>query len=181
MTFDILCLMKRLTLLSVLIGLVVPATSSAHVRRHHVTTDPVALALRAAEIYWKANPCVGTILVRIQSPPSIAIAESNGSPILPNEHINFWITTPVTTDPCVIYINKSEWPNWRADNEDFQWFCDGITHEIGHFLGHRDSGQTNPTSIEYPLLEPDTPNFNSVPQCRHFNIWYGHEHYFQNE
>ena len=39
----------------------------------------------------------------------------------------------------------------------FQWFCDAMTHEVGHLFGHLDSGQTNPASITYPFLSSSSP------------------------
>lgn len=67
---------------------------------------------------------------------------------------------------CTITINTSVWGSRHEDDEFFQWFCDSMTHEVGHLFGHLDSGQTDPSSITYPFLNGTSPNFNSVPQCR---------------
>ncbi len=67
---------------------------------------------------------------------------------------------------CTITINASLWRSWHQDDESFQWFCDAMTHEVGHLFGHLDSGQTNPSSITYPFLDSTSPNFNSVPECQ---------------
>ena len=76
---------------------------------------------------------------------------------------------------CTITINASLWPSWHQDDENFQWFCDAMTHEVGHLFGHLDSGQTNPASITYPFLDRTSPNFNSVPECRGVTLQYGSE------
>jgi len=74
---------------------------------------------------------------------------------------------------CTITINASLWGGWHADDEAFQWFCDAMTHEVGHLFGHLDSGQTNPASITYPFLDETSPNFSSVPECENVLLHYG--------
>ncbi len=76
---------------------------------------------------------------------------------------------------CTITINTSVWESWRQDDESFQWFCDAMTHEVGHLFGHLDGGQENPSSITYPFLNETSPNFNSVPECKAVTLHYGPE------
>jgi len=76
---------------------------------------------------------------------------------------------------CTITINASLWGSWLVDDESFQWFCDAMTHEVGHLFGHLDGGQTNAASITYPFLDEASPNFNSVGECRAVTLDYGSE------
>jgi hypothetical protein len=76
---------------------------------------------------------------------------------------------------CTITINASLWGSWHQDDEFFQWFCDAMTHEVGHLFGHPDGGQTNPLLITYPFLSATSPNFNSVPECQAVTLRYGSE------
>ena len=39
---------------------------------------------------------------------------------------------------CTITINASVWASRHEDDESFQWFCDSMTHEVGHLFGHLD-------------------------------------------
>lgn len=78
-------------------------------------------------------------------------------------------------EKCTITINTSLWGSWHQDDESFQWFCDAMTHEVGHLFGQLDGGQTNPSLITYPLLDEATPNFNAVPECRDVALRYGPE------
>jgi hypothetical protein len=76
---------------------------------------------------------------------------------------------------CTITINASLWASWHQDDESFQWFCDAMTHEVGHLFGQLDGGQTNPSLITYPFLDEATPNFNAVPECKDVALQYGPE------
>jgi hypothetical protein len=136
------------------------------------TTNPVALSLRLAERYWHGVPACGT--------PTIATSahqlpnseyETVTSPEPKNSVVEMW----TEVQKCTITINASLWPSWYQDDESFQWFCDAMTHEVGHLFGHLDSGQTNPASITYPFLDGTSPNFNSVPECRGVTLQYGSE------
>ncbi len=136
------------------------------------TTNPVALSLQLAEQYWHGVPACGT--------PKIAMSahqlpnseyETVTSPEPNNSVVEMW----TEVQKCTITINASLWPNWHLDDENFQWFCDAMTHEVGHLFGHLDSGQSNPASITYPFLDGTSPNFNSVPECRGVTLQYGSE------
>jgi hypothetical protein len=136
------------------------------------TTNPVALSLKLAERYWHGVPACGT--------PTIAMSarqlpnseyETVTSPEPKNSVVEMW----TEVQRCTITINASLWPSWHRDDESFQWFCDAMTHEVGHLFGHLDSGQTNPASITYPFLDGASANFNSVPECRNVALQYGSE------
>jgi Ni/Co efflux regulator RcnB len=148
------------------------AMAEARKRTHRPTTNPVALSLGLAERYWHGVPACGTpkIVTSAHQLPN-SDYESVTSPEPADSAVEMW--TEVQT--CTITINASLWRGWHQDDEFFQWFCDAMTHEVGHLFGHLDSGQTNPSSITYPFLDGTSPNFNSVPQCRSVTLQYGSE------
>jgi hypothetical protein len=136
------------------------------------TTNPVALALKLAERFWHGTPACGmpTILTSTRQLPGSAY-ESTTGPEPKSSVVEMW----TETQRCTITINASLWPGWRQDDEFFQWFCDAMTHEVGHLFGHPDGGQTDPASITYPFLSSASPNFNSVPECQAVTLQYGSE------
>jgi len=150
--------------------LLISASADAHKSAQRPTTNPVALSLKLAERYWHGVPACGT--------PTIAMSAHQ----LPNSEYET-VTSPEPKDSvvemwtevqrCTITINASLWGSWHQDDESFQWFCDAMTHEVGHLFGHLDSGQTDPSSITYPFLSSTSPNFNSVPECKNVALQYG--------
>jgi hypothetical protein len=183
---------RRLLVIGVvLVSLVLPASALAHKRpTQHPTTDPTTLALRLGEEYWGSTPCEGNVTVTAShtvpttleiGPWDKALTEgttavvaawtSFDTPIGPNDYS----ASPATFTNCVITINSTAWPNWLEDDTNFQEYCALVSHEIGHLFGHPDAGQTNPESIEYPVI--GFTNVNSVPQCQHVNLWYGRQHF----
>jgi hypothetical protein len=188
--------MARLLLTAVLAALVVPAsaatssgrTSAIQASRTHVrtstasatankparrpTTDPVALSLALAERYWHGVPPCGIPKI-VTRPHELARSdyEAITSPEPKGSVAEMW----TEVQNCTITINAAVWPSWHEDDEFFQWFCDAMTHEVGHLFGHLDSGQTDPSSITYPFLDGTSPNFNSVPTCRAITLQYGSE------
>jgi hypothetical protein len=152
--------------------LLLPATAAAHKPAGHPSTNPVALSLKLAEQYWHGVPACGTptIVTSAHQLPN-AEYETVTSPEPADSVVEMW----TEVQNCTITINASLWPNWHEDDESFQWFCDAMTHEVGHLFGHLDSGQTDPASITYPFLDGTSPNFNSVPQCRNVVLQYGSE------
>ena len=136
------------------------------------TTDPVALSLKLAEQYWHHVPACG--------PPTIATAphqlpNSAYEPVSGPEPENSVAVMWTEVQTCKITINMSVWGSWHQDDESFQWFCDAMTHEVGHLFGELDGGQTDPSSITYPLLSTTSPNLDSVPECRNVTLHYGAE------
>jgi hypothetical protein len=148
------------------------ARAQAHKPTRQQTTNPVALSLRLAERYWHGVPACGTPVI-VTSPHQLpdSAYESVTSPEPTNSVVEMW----TVVQRCTITINASIWGNWHQDDESFQWFCDAMTHEVGHLFGHLDSGQTNPSLITYPFLSATSPNFDSVPECRNITLRYGPE------
>jgi hypothetical protein len=138
----------------------------------HPTTNPVALSLKLAERYWHGVPSCGVPHIAI-SPHQLpnSVYEATTSPEPDGSVVEMW----TELQNCTITINASVWTSWHEDDEYFQWFCDSMTHEVGHLFGHLDAGETNPASITYPFLDGTSPNFNSVPQCRNVMLRYGSE------
>jgi hypothetical protein len=136
------------------------------------STNPVALSLKLAERYWHGTPACGTPTI-VTSPHQLpnSAYEAVASPEPADSVVEMW----TEVQRCTITINASLWGSWREDDESFQWFCDSMTHEVGHLFGHLDGGQTDPSQITYPFLSGTSPNFNSVPECRSVTLHYGHE------
>jgi hypothetical protein len=132
----------------------------------------VALSLRLAERYWHGLPTCGTPTV-VSSPDQLpsSVYEATTSPEPKDSVVEMW----TEVQKCTITINASVWGSWHQDDESFQWFCDAMTHEVGHLFGHLDSGQTDASSITYPFLSATSPNFDSVPECRAVTLRYGPE------
>ncbi len=166
--------MARLLLAVILATtLLLPAAAGAHSGPSRApSTNPVALSLQLAERYWHGTPACGTPrIVRSAHQLPNSAYETVTSPEPKNSVVEMW----TEVQKCTITINASLWPNWQQDDESFQWFCDAMTHEVGHLFGHLDSGQTNPASITYPFLDGTSPNFDSVPECRGVSLQYGSE------
>lgn len=125
------------------------------------TTNPVTLAVQLAERYWHIKPCSGHIQIEANEAQPSLVEGPRFGPALMWAHVG----------SCTFTIDTHYWPSWQYDDAYFQWFCDGVVHELGHLapLDHSDIGQTDPASIEYPLLEPSSANYSSVPECRHVN------------
>ena len=153
----------------------------------HATTNPITLARRLAERYWRATPCGGRVRVTSSATLPTKVADlainerlSDGKALLfawttfdtPDGPNQIHASPSVYTD-CTITLNATLWRSWQIDDANFQWLCDVITHELGHLFGQADEGQTDPASINYPFLEPGSPNYGAVPECRHVTLWYG--------
>jgi hypothetical protein len=168
--------LRLATLLPVMLAatLLLPASALAGSRRvaKPPTTNPVALSLQLAERYWQGVPACGkpTIVTR-----SHQLANSGYEPVTSSEPPESVVEMWTDVQTCTITINTSVWGSWHEDDEFFQWFCDSMTHEVGHLFGNPDGGQTNPSSITYPFLSSTSPNFNSVPECRSITLQYGSE------
>jgi hypothetical protein len=148
------------------------AASGAQRRVRELSTNPVALSLKLAEQYWHGVPACGTPAI-LTSPHQLPNPdyEPVTSPEPKNSVVEMW----TEVQKCTITINSSLWGSWLEDDESFQWFCDAMTHEVGHLFGNPDGGQTDPSLITYPFISGTSPNFNSVPQCRNVTLQYGSE------
>jgi hypothetical protein len=146
--------------------------AGARGRATHPATNPIALSLKLAERFWHGVPSCGQPHIAI-SPHQLpnAAYEATTNPEPNGSVVEMW----TEVQDCTITINASVWASWHEDDEYFQWFCDSMTHEVGHLFGHLDAGQTDPSSITYPFLDGTSPNFNSVPQCRDVTLRYGSE------
>jgi hypothetical protein len=165
---------RLLVAVSLATVLLLPASADAGglrpQRRHDSSTNPVALSLKLAEQYWHGAPACGTPAI-VTSPHQLPNSdyESVTSPEPADSVVEMW----TEVQKCTITINASIWGSWHQDDESFQWFCDAMTHEVGHLFGQLDGGQTNPSLITYPFLDEASPNFNSVPECRAITLHYG--------
>jgi hypothetical protein len=185
--------MVSATVLAVVVGLLAIPVQAQTVARHlsHTSTNPVHLALALAERYWRERPCQGAVTVTASEQLPAAVTGPNISRQLQQGAVLLlaWTSfetpagpnaielSPSTYTDCKITLNAELWRNWRIDDGEFHWLCDLMTHEVGHLFGHPDEGQTDRRSIEYPVLEPGSPNFDAVPQCGHVVLWYGRERF----
>ena len=101
------------------------------------STDPIALSLELAERYWHGVPACGTPVI-VTSPHQLpnSVYEKSTGPEPMHSVVEMW----TEVQKCTITINTSIWGSWHQDDESFQWFCDAMTHEVGHLFGHLDSG-----------------------------------------
>lgn len=148
------------------------ARAAVHKSARHTSTNPLTLSLTLAERYWNGIPACGVPTI-VASPHQLPNSdyEKTTSPEPAESVVEMW----TEVQKCTITINTSVWESWRQDDESFQWFCDAMTHEVGHLFGHLDGGQENPSSITYPFLNETSPNFNSVPECKAVTLHYGPE------
>jgi hypothetical protein len=148
------------------------AVAKVRLATQRPSTNPVALSLKLAERYWHGVPACGTptIVTAAHQLPNSEY-ESTTGPEPSNSVVEMW----TEVQKCTITINASIWTGWQQDDESFQWFCDAMTHEVGHLFGQLDGGQTNRSSITYPFLSEASPNFNAVPECKDVALRYGSE------
>src|ERR1039457_3361450 len=125
--------MKRLLTLTAALVFSAPAVASAGLVVH--TTDPVAKAAAVATAYWGAAPCGGSYPIVYGAPAS---SDINAGPIntaIANGQMLIQAWANPTDPTCTIHLNPVFWTQ-ATETAQFQTFCDVITHEIGHFLGH---------------------------------------------
>lgn len=129
-----------------------------------VTADPVQKAISVANGYWGNGVCGGNYHIAYQPVVSVPVDGGPATQAIADgrEAVQAWVTLPDPT--CTINVVSSIWTP-EAQATRFQDFCDVIAHEVGHFFGHLDAGQTDPASINYPAIGESTPNYNAVPGC----------------
>jgi hypothetical protein len=153
------------TILALICALAMCAPAQAEVVQRKL--EPQALAESVAFSYWGQEACGGhDPIVYTAAVPSVPL-EANAGPANAavedgEQVIQAWAAYGDPT--CTIHLNPAIWDE-GMEYASFQYFCDVITHEIGHFFGHLDEGQTNEASIQYPTIDPASPNFDSVPGC----------------
>lgn len=173
------------------IFLVLPS-GAVSAQKYSVHNNPVAVALLDGSRYWGNVPCHNDLhIIRTTyyptgpvdaGPIQTGVEQENSTEIISAytsfntpEGENNESANPSFYTHCIITIidsyNETIKEIIHSEEEEFQIFCDLITHELGHLFGHSDTGQTNTHLITYPLLGEDQPNYNSVPQCR-FNPYY---------
>jgi hypothetical protein len=151
------------------LGLCTPAVAGA---QPSYSSEPQTRAVQVATQFWgRALPCPAGVNFSFEaSAPSVVIAGPGqaglGSGALA---VSAWTTA---VDPtCTVHLNRAFWSPGSLRGE-FHLFCDTVTHEVGHWLGHEDGGQSDPASITYPTLDESSPNYDAVPGCVHHG--YGH-------
>ena len=156
--------LKRLSvvLLST-IGLAASA-STAQAEMVVTTANPIEKAVAIADAYWGGSYCGGNYPIAYATNPSVPVNAGPANQEVAEGKLVIQAWARFGDPTCTINLNSSIWTP-VSEVTRFQDFCDVITHEIGHFFGHGDEGQTDPTSIQYPTIEETSPNYNSVPGC----------------
>jgi hypothetical protein len=134
---------KRIALLIAALALAVPADALAH------RPAPIPAALARAVAYWgRPLPCHVTVR---------AVAS------LPEEDTAFTLRAS-----CTIELNAPYWGGTLGEAyTSWTEFCQTITHEVGHLLGHGHS--IDPRSVMYPRLTE-----RNVPApCGRRALWLG--------
>jgi hypothetical protein len=128
-----------------------------------VTADPVQKAISIADAYWGGAACGGNYhVVYTSSAPIVDGGPANAALAAGTARIQAWAQFGDPT--CTIHLMSFYWTP-ATETSQFQLFCDVVTHEIGHFLGHLDAGQADPKSINYPIVDESSPNYGAVPGC----------------
>ena len=149
--------------LAVVLAVVLYTLTGTMAARAAATADPVRTAYELAVSYWHGAPPCGTPSITEKVPPSDLEGGVADADIADGDDV-----VPAWADPaaCAIYLNpESVWGNAELRVTMFHWLCDDMVHEVGHLFGHEDDEQVDPTSIEYPVIQEGSPNFNSVPEC----------------
>jgi len=108
---------------------------------------PITIAMQRAEQYWGAVPCAGRVQVVYSSPlPEGEIAMSEWDTPLGHD-LTF---TEGAAANCVIHLLRGYWNPHVEAAVSWTEFCQTITHEIGHLLGHGYASDSR--SVMYRVL-----------------------------
>jgi hypothetical protein len=169
--------MSRLTATGLALVLALGVAAAPAPARHRpAASNPVAEAVKRAVAFWHGVPCAGQVHVA-GAPPSEAPAAGQSVPGLAARAAAMWATwhaptgtaPPSTYSQCVVYVNRTTWPDWRTEDAGFATFCKEMVHEYGHFEGYSDAGAV-PRTIQY-----ERPDLARLPICERFRLLYGHE------
>jgi hypothetical protein len=151
------------------------AHKASHHHRHVILLSAMESAEAAARAYWRAPlPCPTGVHVTypatLPTPNEVNAGPDQAALRAGTMEVQAWAAYG---DPlCTVHLPAVDWDQQvleergsGIDANYYHLFCDVWVHEIGHFLGHLDEGQTNPASIQYPTIEEGAPNYNSVPEC----------------
>jgi len=154
--------MRRLTTTTALLTVALAFTCRGVAQ---AATSPVSRAIAIADVYWGASPCNGADPIIYEPEPASSEVDAGAAQAaLASGQGRVAMWAKVDDPTCTIHINNSFWTP-EVEPYDFQLLCDEITHEIGHFLGYADEGQTDTASITYPIIEAGSANYDAVPGC----------------
>jgi hypothetical protein len=131
------------------------------------SANPELRAVQIAEQFWgRPLPCQEGVHFAFEAamPASIEAGPAQAGLRSGALAVSAW-TSP--QDPtCTIHLNTLLWSP-ASLRPEFHLFCDTVTHEVGHWLGYEDRGQSDAESITYPTIYEDSPNYDAVPGCVH--------------
>jgi hypothetical protein len=116
-----------------------------------IATNPISLAAHKAAIYWGAATDCASVTIKSAGPVTTEASA--------------WTLGLGAEAKCTIYLSNQQWPNWYADDLNFEELCKTMVHEYGHLAGHGDDDGDSVTSI--------TPQFAKVGVCEHYRLKYG--------
>ncbi len=135
--------------------------------RNTYSANPELRAVQVAGRFWgRPLPCRAGVHFAFEAamPASIEAGPAQAGLRSGAVALSAW-ASPL--DPtCTIHLNSLLWSP-RSLRGEFHLFCDTVTHELGHWLGYEDDGQTDPASITYPAVYEYSPNYDAVPGCVH--------------
>jgi hypothetical protein len=141
---------------------------------HYDREPPILLAEQDAENYWDTSlPCPHGIHVVYESRPPDKVSAGPLQHALEVGEVVVAAWASYEDPTCTVHLSTLIFHESVLEDGQskiiptyFLYVCDVMTHELGHFLGYEDVGQTNPSSIQYPLIEENvSPNFRVVPEC----------------
>lgn len=151
------------------------AHKASHHNRHVIPPSAMESAEVAARAYWHTTlPCPTGVHVTypatLPTPNEVNAGPDQAALRAGTMEVQAWAAYRDPT--CTVHMPEVDWDQQVLEEHEsgidanyYHLFCDVWVHELGHFLGHLDEGQTNPASIQYPTIEEGSPNYDSVPEC----------------